>query len=300
VLAKVSAQLSGRPARHYGETPQQKHDCGCSELRNSETAALKRNFLLVEHKKNILQGMNFLSELQTPAFWESLMLIIWINIILSGDNAVVIALASRSLPPDQQKKAVRWGAGGAVVLRILLTAVAFKMLHWPYLKIVGGLLLLWIAIGLLVPNKEEEHVDSPNNLLKAIKAVLIADLVMSLDNVLAVAGVAKDSVLLLVIGLAVSIPLVVFGATMLMKLMKRFPVIITAGAGVLGWVAGEMLITDPSSKVWIEKNLTWMHINTPIGGISWSQIVGAAMVIVVGKALAARKSKGQSEEPHSA
>ena len=108
------------------------------------------------------------------------MLIIWINIILSGDNAVVIALASRSLPPDQQKKAVRWGAGGAVVLRILLTAVAFKMLHWPYLKIVGGLLLLWIAIGLLVPNKEEEHVDSPNNLLKAIKAVLIADLVMSL------------------------------------------------------------------------------------------------------------------------
>jgi YjbE family integral membrane protein len=244
--------------------------------------------------------MSYLAELQTPAFWESLMLIIWINIILSGDNAVVIALASRSLPPDQQKKAVRWGAGGAVVLRILLTAVAFKMLHWPYLKIIGGLLLLWIAIGLLVPNEGEEHVDSPGSLMKAVKAVLIADLVMSLDNVLAVAGVAKDSVLLLVIGLAVSIPLVVFGATVLMKLMKRFPVIITAGAGVLGWVAGEMLVTDPSSKVWIEKNLTWMHISTPIGGISWSQVVGAALVIGVGKTLAARKSKGGSGKPHSA
>jgi len=105
---------------------------------------------------------------------------------------------------------------------------------------------------------------------------------------------------LLVIGLAVSIPLVVFGATILMKLMKRFPVIITAGAGVLGWVAGEMLVTDPSSKVWIEKNLTWMHISTPIGGISWSQVVGAALVIGVGKTLAARKSKGGSGKPHSA
>jgi len=180
--------------------------------------------------------MEFLAELQSPAFWHGLLLIIWVNIILSGDNAVVIALAARSLPEDQQKKAVMWGAGAAVILRIFLTIVAVKLLTLPYLKIIGGLLLFWIAIGLLVPEDGGDDVDGSDNLFQAIKTILIADLVMSLDNVIAVAGVAKGSVLLLVLGLAISIPLVIFGATMLMKLMERFPIIITAGAGILGWV----------------------------------------------------------------
>jgi YjbE family integral membrane protein len=233
--------------------------------------------------------MELMAELQSPAFWHGLFLIIWVNIILSGDNAVVIALAARSLPPEQQKKAVMWGAGAAVVMRIFLTIVAVKLLTLPYLKIIGGVLLFWIAIGLLVPEDGGEDVDSSDNLFQAIKTILIADLVMSLDNVIAVAGVAKGSMLLLILGLAISIPLVIFGATMLMKLMERFPIIITAGAGILGWVAGEMLVTDPSLVDWIKENMAWMHLHTPMGEISWAQILGVVIVIVVGKWLAGRK-----------
>ena len=233
--------------------------------------------------------MEFLAEVQSPAFWHGLLLIIWVNIILSGDNAVVIALAARSLPEAQQKKAIMWGAGAAVVLRILLTIVAVKLLTLPYLKIIGGLLLFWIAIGLLVPEDGGEDVDGSDNLFQAIKTILIADLVMSLDNVIAVAGVAKGSMLLLILGLTISIPLVIFGATILMKLMERFPIIITAGAGILGWVAGEMLVTDPSVVDGIKENMGWMHLHTPIGDISWAQIVGVVIVILVGKWLAARK-----------
>jgi len=233
--------------------------------------------------------MEFLAEVQSPAFWHGLLLIIWVNIILSGDNAVVIALAARSLPPQQQNKAIMWGAGAAVVLRILLTIVAVKLLTLPYLKIIGGLLLFWIAIGLLVPEDGGEDVDGSDNLFQAIKTILIADLVMSVDNVIAVAGVAKGSMLLLILGLTISIPLVIFGATILMKLMERFPIIITAGAGILGWVAGEMLVTDPSVVDGIKENMGWMHLHTPIGDISWAQIVGVVIVIVVGKWLAARK-----------
>ena len=233
--------------------------------------------------------MEFLAEVQSPAFWHGLLLIIWVNIILSGDNAVVIALAARSLPEAQQKKAIMWGAGAAVVLRILLTIVAVKLLTLPYLKIIGGLLLFWIAIGLLVPEDGGEDVDGSDNLFQAIKTILIADLVMSVDNVIAVAGVAKGSMLLLILGLTISIPLVIFGATILMKLMERFPIIITAGAGILGWVAGEMLVTDPSVVDGIKENMGWMHLHTPIGDISWAQIVGVVIVIVVGKWLAARK-----------
>ena len=233
--------------------------------------------------------MEFLAEVQSVSFWHGLLLIIWVNIILSGDNAVVIALAARSLPPQQQNKAIMWGAGAAVVLRILLTIVAVKLLTLPYLKIIGGLLLFWIAIGLLVPEDGGEDVDGSDNLFQAIKTILIADLVMSVDNVIAVAGVAKGSVILLILGLTISIPLVIFGATILMKLMERFPVIITAGAGILGWVAGEMLVTDPSVVDGIKENMGWMHLHTPIGDISWAQIVGVVIVIVVGKWLAARK-----------
>jgi YjbE family integral membrane protein len=233
--------------------------------------------------------MDFMAEVQTVAFWTGLLTIIWVNIILSGDNAVVIALAARSLPPHQQKKAVAWGAGAAVVMRIILTIVAVELLKWPYLKIIGGLLLFWIAISLLLPEDGGDDVESSDNLFQAIKTILIADLVMSLDNVIGVAAAAKGSILLLVLGLLISIPLVIFGAPILMKLMERFPVIITAGAGILGWVAGEMLVTDPALVEWVKVNLTWMHIHTPLGEFSWAQIAGVVLVIGLGKWLAGRK-----------
>src|SRR3989449_2821359 len=200
-----------------------------------------------------------MEELLTSQFWLGLGAIIWVNIILSGDNAVVIALAARSLPPHEQTKAVIWGAGAAVVLRIVLTIVAVELLKFPYLKLLGGVLLLWIAVKLLVPEDGGgDGVKSSSNLLAAIKTILIADLVMSLDNVIAVAAVAKGSIVLLVLGLLISIPLVVFGATMLMKLMESYPVIITVGAALIGYVAGEMLVTDPVVIGWFESNAHWM------------------------------------------
>src|SRR3954465_6501530 len=155
--------------------------------------------------------MEFLAELQSPTFWNGLLIIVWINIILSGDNAVVIALAARSLPPHQQKKAVFWGSGAAVVLRIVLTVVAAKLLALPYLQIVGGLLLLWIGIQLLGEEDEEEagEVKHHATLLSAVRTILIADLIMSLDNVIAVAAAAQGSMTLLILGLAISIPLVI-------------------------------------------------------------------------------------------
>jgi YjbE family integral membrane protein len=208
-------------------------------------------------------------------FWVTLGQIILINIVLSGDNAVVIALAARSLPAHQQKKAVFWGAGAAVVMRILLTIIAVELLRWPYLKIIGAILLLWIAVKLLVPEEDDENVQSSDNLFKAIKTILIADLVMSLDNVIGVAAAAKGNTTLLVIGLAISIPLVIFGATMLMRLMERWPVIITIGAGLLGWVSGEMLITDPAIADWVNTNAHWLHTMAPA--------FGAMMVIALGK-----------------
>src|SRR5882762_8537239 len=155
--------------------------------------------------------------------------------------------------------AVIWGAGAAVVLRIVLTIVAVELLKLPYLKLLGGVLLLWIAVKLLVPEDDGgDGVKSSSNLLAAIKTILIADLVMSLDNVIAVAAVAKGSIVLLVLGLVISIPLVVFGATMLMKLMESYPVIITVGAALIGYVSGEMLVTDPVVVEWFRANAHWM------------------------------------------
>ena len=220
----------------------------------------------------------FLSDHQ---FWVGLGQIILINIVLSGDNAVVIALAARSLPPRQQKLAVFWGAGAAVLMRIVLTVVAVELLRYPYLKLVGALLLFWIAVKLLMPEDGGgDDVESSDNLWAAIKTILIADLVMSLDNVIAVAAAAKGSLLLLILGLAISIPLVVFGATILMKLMERWPIIITIGAGLLGWVAGEMMVTDPSIKDWVDVSAAYLHWVAPATGV--------VFVVVVGKWLAAR------------
>jgi YjbE family integral membrane protein len=220
----------------------------------------------------------------SPEFWVALMQIIGINIVLSGDNAVVIALAARSLPARQQKMAVAWGSGAAVVMRIVLTIVAVELLRLPYLKLVGAALLLWIAIQLLLPEGEGEgHAETSGNLISAIKTILVADLVMSLDNVIAVAAAAKDSLTLLIIGLGISIPLVVFASTLLLKLMGRFPIIITIGAALLGWVAGEMAITDPVVKDIVDAQMAFLHYAAPA--------LGALGVIVVGRFLAERAER---------
>jgi YjbE family integral membrane protein len=237
-----------------------------------------------------------MEELLTSQFWLGLGAIIWVNIILSGDNAVVIALAARSLPAHQQRQAVIWGAGAAVVLRIVLTIVAVELLKFPYLKLIGGALLFWIAVKLLVPEGDGgDGVKSSSNLIAAIKTILIADLVMSLDNVIAVAAVAKGSILLLVLGLLISILLVVFGATMLMKLMESYPVIITVGAALIGYVGGEMLVTDPVVVDWFRVKAHWMidfELFAVFGRkfeLSVAGLAGAALVVVVGKWLGSRE-----------
>ena len=224
--------------------------------------------------------------LQTVDFWVGLLKIIWINVILSGDNAVVIALAARSLPPQQQNSAILLGSGAAVVLRIALTIVAAKLLALPYLQIVGGLLLLWIGVQLL---SEEEDGDvkakDHGNLMAAVRTILIADLVMSLDNVIAVAAAAKGSLLLLVLGLSISIPLVVFGSAMMIKLMERFPVIVVFGAGLIGWVAGETIVSDVGLQATVGAH-PWLHYV--------AAALGAVLVITTGKLLAARVRESTS------
>ena len=218
--------------------------------------------------------------LQSADFWIGLLKIIWINIILSGDNAVVIALAARSLPPEQQRKAVFLGSSAAVVLRIALTVVAAQLLALPYLQIIGGLLLLWIGVQLLSEDEgdggEERHHGS---MAAAVRTILIADLVMSLDNVIGVAAAAKGNTVLLVLGLAISIPLVIFGSTLMIRLMERYPVIVVLGAALIGWVAGETIVGDTILKTFTEAN-PWSHYV--------AAAAGAALVVALGKFLQAR------------
>ena len=212
--------------------------------------------------------------------------IIWVNILLSGDNAVVIALAARSLPPQHQKKAIFWGSAAAIVMRIALTVIALEMLKWPFLKIVGGLLLLYIGVSLLLEDDDGDgdqgKAAGSASVAVAIRTILIADLVMSLDNVIAVAAAAKGNIPLLVIGLGVSIPLIIFGSTLLLKVMERYPLIVTAGAALLGFLAGEMLLTDPAV---VERfgELSHTVVNT-------AGALGAAIVVGVGTALQRRRS----------
>ena len=235
-----------------------------------------------------------LEELLSQAFWIGLLKIIGVNVILSGDNAVVIALAARSLPQKQQKQAVFWGAGAAIVLRIILTLFAVALLTLPWLKIVGSLLLFWIGIKLLVPEEDDGEIEASDQLLAAIKTILVADLVMSLDNVIAVAAAAGGSVILLILGLAISIPLVIFGATLLIKLMERFPVIITIGAGLIGWVAGEMLVADSALEGWFTGlGVQYVEGHPKVGGFSLeilAGIVGIVIVVALGTLIAKRKA----------
>jgi len=215
-------------------------------------------------------------------FWIPLGQILLVNIVLSGDNAVVIALAARSLPPQQQKLAIMWGSGAAIAMRIVLTIFAVQLLTLPYLKLIGAVLLVWIGIQLLSEDEGEENVAASSTLGAAIKTILLADLVMSLDNVLGVAAAAKGSMPLLIIGLAVSIPLVIFGASLLLKVMERFPIIITIGGGLLGWVAGEMAVTDPAISGWIEANAPYMH------HMYIAPILCTAVVLLAGKIISKR------------
>ena len=223
----------------------------------------------------------------SAAFWAALGSIILANILLSGDNAVVIAMAARTLPAHQQKKAIFYGSAAAIVMRIGLTLIAVEMLKWPFLKIVGGLLLVYIGVTLLLEEDDGGDIGAKadGGLMVAIRTILIADLVMSLDNVLAVAAAAKGNTLLLVLGLGISIPLIIFGSTLLLKVMERFPVIITLGAALLGFLAGEMVLTDPAvtTRFGLQSHTL---VNT-------AGALGAVLVVVVGKYLQRRQAAVQ-------
>jgi len=204
-----------------------------------------------------------LEMLQTPQFWVDVFKIIMIDLLLSGDNAVVIALACRNLPEAQRRKGIMYGVGGAIGLRIVLTFFAVSLLALPYLKLIGALLLLWIGIKLLLPEDEahgEGSIKAEANLWGAVKTIIVADFVMSLDNVLGVAAVAHGNVWLLVFGLLVSIPMIAWSSQLVLKLIDRYPFIIYAGGALLGYVAGEMLVTEASLKPLMDANhyLHWL------------------------------------------
>jgi len=227
--------------------------------------------------------------LADPFFWTALLKIIGVNIVLSGDNAVVIALAARTLPPRQQAHAIRWGAAAAIALRIVLTLFAVALLALPWLKLAGSILLLWIGIRLLVPDEGGHGVSGAQCLLHAIRVILVADLVMSVDNVIAVAAAAGGSWPLLAIGLAISVPLVIFGATLLVKVMERYPIVIAAGAALIGFVAGEMAWEDRAIAAWTgawPENLKYLVA-----------VAAAAMVVVSGRWLARRAAGRPAATP---
>lgn len=228
--------------------------------------------------------MFFGLDLSSPLFWSAFGSIVLANIVLSGDNAVVIAMAARTLKPEQRSKAIFWGSAAAIVMRIVLTVVAIQLLSLPYLKIVGAILLVYIGVDLLKGEGDDEGDGKEvNGLAAAIRTILIADLVMSLDNVLAVAAAAKGNLPLLVLGLLVSIPLIIFGATLLTKVMERFPIIITIGAALLGFLAGEMLLTDPA----VSNQFGEMSEQT----VLMAGLIGAALVVALGTWLMQRSRR---------
>jgi len=217
-------------------------------------------------------------EFGTPQFWLAGIEIIVINILLSGDNAVVIALACRNLPSHQRRWGVIWGATGAIVLRIILTFFAISLLDLPWLKIVGGVLLLWIGVKLIADDGGEGHeVKASDQMFSAVRTIVVADLVMSLDNVIGVAAAAKGSLVLLVFGLVVSIPLVIVGSQLIMKAIERFPILVMAGGGLLGYVAGEMAVTDNAVAAWIDAHAHWLHWALPVACILL--VLGVARVL---------------------
>ena len=225
-------------------------------------------------------------EFATPAFWVAAMEIIVINILLSGDNAVVIALACRNLPHAQRKLGIFWGVVGAVVLRVILTFFAVQLLLLPYVQLVGAALLIWIGIKLVAEDEGDgPEIAASDRLMSAIKTVIVADLVMSLDNVIGVAAAAKGSLPLLVFGLVVSIPLVVVGAQLIMKLIERLPWLVIAGGGLLGYIAGEIAVADTAVKPWIDAQAPSLHYIAPAAGV---------LIVVAAGVWLMRKNRGEA------
>lgn len=220
-----------------------------------------------------------------PQFWLAALQIIAIDIVLGGDNAVIIALACRRLPEKQRNQGIFWGVFGAIAIRVILVFFALNLLTLPFLKLIGALLLLWIGIKLLLPEStgDEHEIDASTTLLGAIKTIIIADTVMSLDNVIGIAGAARGDLTLVIFGLLVSVPIIVWGSKLVMKLMNRFPATIFIGAGLLGWIAGDMAITDTVTKEWVNVHAAFLHWLMPV--------CTALAVIITGKWLAARAEK---------
>ena len=234
--------------------------------------------------------MDLMTALSTPGVWTALGLIMFTNILLSGDNAVVIAMASRNLAPQHQKRAIFWGSAAAIIMRILLTIVAVQLLSLPFLKIIGGILLIYIGVQLMADGDDNDSIESSSNIFQAIKTILIADLVRSLDNVVAVAAAAEKApeefrMPLILLGLAMSIPLIIFASTLLLKVMERYPIIITIGAALLGYLAGEMFVTDPAVTDSLHSLMD--HPNVPF------QILGILLVVGIGGLLKKKHAKSE-------
>lgn len=228
------------------------------------------------------------------SFFLGLLQIIWINILLSGDNAVVIALACRSLPPRQQRLGIVLGTAPAVVLRIVFAAVIAYLMMIPYLKLVGGLLLLWIAVDLLKQEDDgETRVREGSSLWTAVRTIVVADAVMSLDNVIAIAAAANGSMVLLVLGLVISMPLVIFGSALLLKVLERFPILVTAGGALLGYIAGEVIVTDPAIEHWVAAHAPALETALPIA----LAVAVVAVGYLIGRLSAQRR---KPEEPNPA
>jgi YjbE family integral membrane protein len=229
-------------------------------------------------------------DLTSSLFWIAVLQIIAIDIMLGGDNAVVIALACRKLPPEQRQKGIFWGVIGAIGLRVVMIFFALQLLALPYLKIVGALLLLWIGIKLMLPEHDDEHgnIDGGTTLMAAIKTIIVADAVMSLDNVIAVAGASHGSMVLVSFGILVSIPIVVWGSKIVLTLMDRFPVVITLGAALLGWIAGGMLLSDPGMPPSVSASVPYANYVFAAAG--------ALLVVGVGKWLASRREPAKAYE----
>jgi YjbE family integral membrane protein len=248
----------------------------------------------------------FQADLQTPTFWLAVGKIIWINVLLSGDNALVIAMACRGLAPRQRVWGMTIGAGIAVILLIAFTGIVAKLMVLPYLKLVGGLALLVIAAKLLVPEDEGDDVTAGTSLWHAIQIVVVADIVMSLDNVIAVAAAANGELPLLILGLAVSIPMIIAGAALIMLVLDRFPILIWLGATLLGWIAGDVIATDPADHPFLQRLLDGQiafNLDATSSILNWSphirldgdideyicSILGVITVLVVGSIWRRRK-----------
>jgi YjbE family integral membrane protein len=239
--------------------------------------------------------------LSSPTFWIAVAQIIMIDILLGGDNAVVIALACRNLPAAQRRLGILWGTFGAILLRVILIFFAVTLLQFPYLRLIGGALLIWIGVKLLVPEDEDGHGDlqGGSTLMSAIKTIIVADFVMSLDNVIAIAGAAQrteggQQMFLVIFGLLVSIPIIVWGSTIVLKLIDRYPIVVTLGGALLGYIAGDLMVKDPAILAWTESFAESMGLSMGnLGRIAG--LVGAVGVVLAGKLIASRKPKAIAE-----